>query len=78
MGRRELYTAPMGRKRRKLVVTITETWTFVFADESPPPVADQPLDSPALAPTPLPPAPVLPPEGAVDPAPSDGEPAGDG
>ncbi len=78
MGRRELYTAPMGRKRRKLVVTITETWTFVFADESPPPVADQPLDSPALAPTPLPPAPALPPEGAVDPAPTDGEPAGDG
>lgn len=62
----------MGRKRRKLVVTITETWTFVFADESSPPVADQPPAPPALTPTPLPP------EGAVAPAPTDGDPAGDG
>ncbi len=60
------------------MVTVTETWTFVFADESPPPMADQPPEAPALAPTPLPPTPALPPEGAVDAAPTDGEHAGDG
>lgn len=38
----------MGRKRRKVVVTVTETWTFVF-DEAGETPAPPPLDPPALA-----------------------------
>lgn len=74
-GRLLPYTAPMGRKRRKLVVTITETWTFVFADEGPPPVADQPAELPAFAPTPTPPAPAppAPTDLGDEPPPADGE-----
>lgn len=47
-GRPALYTLRMGRKRRRLVVTITETWTFVF-DEAGQQAHDVPIESPALA-----------------------------
>ena len=33
IARRSPYTPRMGRKRRKLVVTVTERWTFVFDDK---------------------------------------------
>ena len=44
----------MGRKRRQVVVTVTETWTFVFdaAGEAPSPAS--PRDPPALASIPAP------------------------
>jgi len=45
----------MRRKRRQVVVTVTETWTFVFdaAGETPP--SASPLDPPPLAPILTPP-----------------------
>jgi hypothetical protein len=42
----------MRRKRRKVVVTVTETWTFVFDEAGEAPAT--PLDPPALASTPTP------------------------
>lgn len=50
----------MGRKRRRLVVTITETWTFVFDAEGGVDVSAS-AERPALAPTPAPPL-----DGAAD------------
>jgi hypothetical protein len=43
----------MRRKRRKVVVTVTETWTFVFDEAGELPAS--PLDPPALASIPTPP-----------------------
>jgi hypothetical protein len=40
----------MGRKQRKLVVTVTERWTFVFDDEGEAPATPPTIDSPAPAP----------------------------
>ena len=40
----------MGRKQRKLVVTVTERWTFVFADEGVAPAKTFTINSPAPAP----------------------------
>jgi len=44
----------MGRKRKKLVVTITETWTFVFDETGTTPDLTSLLDLPALASIPAP------------------------
>ncbi|MCL4830355.1 MAG: hypothetical protein KJZ95_23560 [Caldilinea sp.] len=43
----------MGRKRRKIVVTVTETWTFVFDEAGD--MSASLLDLPALASIPAPP-----------------------
>ena len=41
----------MGRKQRKLVVTVTERWTFVFDDEGEATAAPPAIDSPPPAPS---------------------------
>lgn len=45
----------MGRKRRKVVVTVTETWTFVFDETGAMPDLTPLLEQPALASIPAPP-----------------------
>jgi hypothetical protein len=45
----------MGRKRRKVVVTVTETWTFVFDETGEAPLPAPHFDPPALASIPTPP-----------------------
>jgi len=44
----------MGRKRRKVVVTVTETWTFVFDETGTTPDLTSLLDLPTLASIPAP------------------------
>lgn len=45
----------MGRKRRKVVVTVTETWTFVFDETGATPDLTPLLEPPAPASIPAPP-----------------------
>ena len=40
----------MARKRKRLVVTVTERWIFVFDDKDDAPVTAPPADSPAPVP----------------------------
>lgn len=51
----------MGRKRRKVVVTVTETWTFVFDETGEPPQPASLLDPPALVSFPAAPLAAAPP-----------------
>jgi hypothetical protein len=57
----------MRRKRRKVVVTVTETWTFVFDAAGETPLSAPSLEQPPLAPILTPPPDDLPP-GADAPA----------
>lgn len=45
----------MGRKHRRVVVTVTETWTFVFDETGTTPDPTPLFDLPALASIPAPP-----------------------
>lgn len=51
----------MGRKRRKVVVTVTETWTFVFDAAGEMPLPASLSDPPTLASLPTAPLDDLPP-----------------